>query len=162
MARLSRYLCAHGVRPQDVQVGLKSGSGLTWVNVELGDGIELSVHADPEDGAQRVLEAIRDTAQAELDLLAGNGRAGGAGASEDGGMTSERRRIPEAMCLNAADDLYEAIEGLDGIGREEITIRWSADGEGKLDIQCPPRMESARIAIGRIVSAHRAIREPVR
>ena len=69
MARLSRYLCAHGVRSRDVHVGLKSGSGLTWVNVELGDGVEMSLHADPEDGAQRVLEAIRDTAQAELDRL---------------------------------------------------------------------------------------------
>ena len=69
MARLSRYLCAHGVRSQDVHVGLRSGSGLTWVKMELGDGIEMSVHADPEDGAQRVLEAIRDTAQAELDRM---------------------------------------------------------------------------------------------
>ena len=69
MARLSRYLCAHGVRSLDVHVRLKSGSGLTWVNVELGDGVEMSLHADPEDGAQRVLEAIRDTAQAELDRM---------------------------------------------------------------------------------------------
>ena len=69
MARLSKYLCVHGVQAKDVRVSVKAGSGMTWAWIELGDGIEMSLHADPEDGAERILEAIRDTAQAELDRM---------------------------------------------------------------------------------------------
>jgi hypothetical protein len=73
-------------------------------------------------------------------------------------MTDERRRIYEALTLNAAADLCDAIEEMRGT--ESITIRRNA--EGRITVSVQPRIDRARTAIQRMVEADQAMREPVR